>query len=109
MITEKEWDSPRYMPDANEWENWLTQWNTPGFPGSKNYLASGLNRHSKVLPILTAADGHSTHWKVPPYAPGTAAPITFPDLADTRIGPTSVWRCPGPDFYLRDNDTAAGF
>jgi prepilin-type N-terminal cleavage/methylation domain-containing protein len=109
MITEKEWDSPRYMPDANEWNNWLSQWNTPGFPGSKNYLASGLGRHSKILPILTAADGHSTHWKVPAYTPGTAAPITFPDLADTRYGPTTVWRCPAPDFYLRDNDTAAGF
>jgi prepilin-type N-terminal cleavage/methylation domain-containing protein len=111
MITEKEWDSPRYMPDAGEWANWLAQWNTPGFPGSKNYLASGLNRHHKVNPVLTAADGHSEHWKVPPYAPGTAAPIYFPDLGDTRLDPPPAgsWRCPAPDFYLRDHATAAGF
>jgi prepilin-type N-terminal cleavage/methylation domain-containing protein len=111
MVTEKEWDSPRYMPDAKEWKNWLDGWNTPGFPGSKNYLASGLNRHSKVKPILTIADGHSEHWKVPPYNPGTAAPIAFPNLGDTRVdAPLSTsWRSPAPEFYLRDYNTAGGF
>jgi hypothetical protein len=111
MITEKEWDSPRYMPDAGEWRNWLDAWNTPGFPGSKNYLASGLGRHSKVLPVLTAADGHSARWKVPPYNPGAAAPIYFPGLGDTRLELplSSSWRSPGPDFYLRDVNTAAGY
>jgi hypothetical protein len=111
MITEKEWDSPRYMPDAGEWRNWLDAWNTPGFPGSKNYPASGLGRHSKVLPILTAADGHSSRWKVPPYDPGVAAPIFFPGLGDTRIDIplSSSWRSPSPQYYLRDFNTAAGY
>ena len=111
MLTEKVWNSPRYMPDAMEWRGWLDGWNTPGYPGSKNYLASGLNRHSKYIPVLTAADGHVGRWKVPPYDPGTAAPIYFPDLGDTRIDtPLSTsWRCPTPEFFLRDYNTAGGF
>ncbi len=111
MITEKVWNSPRYTPDAGEWKNWLTAWNTPGIGGSKNSPLSGLDRHSKVLPILTAADGHSARWKVPPYNPGAAAPIDFPGLGDTRIDTplSSSWRSPSPDFYLRDYNTASGF
>jgi prepilin-type N-terminal cleavage/methylation domain-containing protein len=111
MITEKVWNSPRYMPDAGEWKNWLDEWNTPGYPGSKNSLASGLDRHNKVLPILTCADGHSGRWRVPPYTPGTAAPIFFPNLGDTRLdtAPSSSWRCPAPAYYLRDLNTAGGF
>ena len=111
MITEKVWNSPRYMPDAGEWQNWLNEWNTPGYPGSKNSPASGLDRHSRVRPVLVAADGHTARWQVPPYTPGTAAPIFFPDLGDTRTvtPPSSSWRCPAPDYYLRDVNTAAGF
>jgi type II secretory pathway pseudopilin PulG len=110
MITEKVWNSPRYMPDADEWEKWLTEWNTPGL-SSKNSPLSGLDRHNKVLPILTAADGHTARWKVPPYTPGTAAPIYFPGLGDTRTvtPPSTSWRSPGPDYYLRDVDTPGGF
>jgi prepilin-type N-terminal cleavage/methylation domain-containing protein len=110
MITEKVWNSPRYMPDAAEWKNWLDGWNTPGF-SSKNSPLSGLDRHSKVLPILTAADGHSGRWKVPPYNPGAAAPIYFPGLGDTRVDTPlgSSWRSPSPDYYLRDFNTAGGF
>ena len=111
MITEKVWNSPRYMPDCSEWKNWLDGWNTPGYPGSKNSLASGLDRHSKVLPILTAADGHTGRWRVPAYNPGAAAPISFPGLGDTRIDPppSSTWRSASPDFYVRDFNTPAGF
>jgi prepilin-type N-terminal cleavage/methylation domain-containing protein len=111
MLTEKVWNSPRYMPDSAEWKTWLDGWNTPGFPGSKNSLASGLDRHSRVLPILTAADGHTARWRVPPYNPGAAAPISFPGLGDTRIDPppSSTWRSSAPDFYVRDFNTTAGF
>jgi prepilin-type N-terminal cleavage/methylation domain-containing protein len=113
MVTEKEWDSPRYMPDAGEWLNWLQAWNTPGFPGSKNYLASGLQRHSKTLPVLTAADGHAGRWRVPGYAPGNGAPTYFPGLGDTRVDASPNWHAPPgastPDYYLRDLNTAAGF
>ncbi len=110
MVTEKVWNSPRYTPDAGEWKNWLDGWNTPGF-SSKNSPLSGLDRHGKVLPILTAADGHSGRWKVPPYNAGAAAPIYFPGLGDTRIDTplSSSWRSPSPDYYLRDVNTAAGF
>ena len=113
MITEKVWNSPRYMPDAGEWQNWLSAWNTPGYPGSKNYLASGLNRHSKVLPVLTAADGHAGRWRVPGYNPGGAPPTYFPGLGDTRIDQSPNWHSPpgtpAPDFYIRDYNTTAGF
>jgi hypothetical protein len=111
MVTEKVWNSPRYMPDAGEWKNWLDEWNTPGVGGSKNSPLSGLDRHSKVLPVLTAADGHTARWRVPPYAPGTAAPISFPGLADTRIdpAPSTSWRSPAAEFFLRDFATAGGF
>jgi prepilin-type N-terminal cleavage/methylation domain-containing protein len=113
MVTEKEWDSPRYMPDAGEWVNWLQAWNTPGFPGSKNYLASGLQRHGKTLPVLTAADGHAGRWRVPGYAPGNGAPTYFPGLGDTRVDASPNWHTPptgsAPDYYLRDYNTPAGF
>jgi hypothetical protein len=111
LITEKEWDSPRYMPDSPTWEQWLTEWNTPGL-SSKNYPLSGLNRHAKVKPVLAVADGHSAHWQVPPYSPGAAAPITWPDLGDVRLIDTAsqpIWRCTSPDFWMRDQSTAAGF
>ena len=111
MITEKVWNSPRYMPDSGEWLSWLNGWNTPG-SSSKNYPLSGLNRHSKVHPVLAAADGHSDRWVVPPYNVGAAAPITWPDLGDARLVPATsqpYWRCPAPDFWVRDQATAAGF
>jgi prepilin-type N-terminal cleavage/methylation domain-containing protein len=114
MLTEKEWDSPRYMPTASpEWTSWLTEWNTPGFPGSKNYLASGLNRHSKTLPVTVAADGHVGRWRVPAYSAGSAAPTYFPGLGDTRIDASPNWHSPPgtpiPDFYCRDFNTKNGF
>jgi len=113
LITEKEWDSPRYMPDAPEWQVWLQQWNTPGFPGSKNYLASGLNRHSKTLPVTVAADGHVGRWRAPAYSPGSAPPTYFPGLGDTRIDASPYWHSPPgspiPDFYCRDLNTIDGF
>jgi prepilin-type N-terminal cleavage/methylation domain-containing protein len=110
VLTEKQWNSPDYQRNAAEWDDWLTAWNTSG--ASKNYLASGLERHSSVLPVLACADGHVGRWKVPPYNPGAAAPINWIDLGDTRIDPppsSGSWRCPAPDYWLRDYATAAGF
>ncbi len=113
LITEKEWDSPRYMPDAGEWLNWLQQWNTPGFPGSKNYLASGLQRHSKTLPVATVADGHVARWRVPGYSSGAAAPTYFPGLGDTRLQASPNWHTPptaaAPDLFCRDYNSLDGF
>ena len=111
VITEKMWNSPRYMPDSPAWQAWLNEWNFPG-TRSKNYLLSGLNRHSKVRPVLTAADGHCDRWKVPPYSAGAAAPIAWPALGDARLVATTsqpYWRCPAPDFWMRDQATTAGF
>jgi hypothetical protein len=98
MITEKEWDSPRFMPDSSQWQGWLAAWNSSG----KNYPSSGLGRHNKYLPVLTAADGHVSRWRVPPYSPGATAPTFFPGLGDTRIDTSPYWTSPGPDYYMRD-------
>jgi prepilin-type N-terminal cleavage/methylation domain-containing protein len=110
LITEKKWDSPRYAPDSGEWKNWLDAWNAGS---GKNYPSSGLGRHSKYLPVLAAADGHAGRWRVPPYSPGTgpqANPYYFPGLGDTRLDISGgVWTSPGPEYYMRDVATTAGF
>jgi prepilin-type N-terminal cleavage/methylation domain-containing protein len=114
MITEKKWNSPNYLPSCgsdapgDKWQDWLSAWN--GNSG-KNAPASGLIRHD-VKPILAAADGHVGRWKVPIYSPGSAAPIAWPSLGDVRlldITQQPNWRAPAPEFYLRDNNTKAGF
>jgi hypothetical protein len=101
----------KMKPITPAWQAWLNEWNFPG-TSSKNYLLSGLNRHSKVRPVLTAADGHCDRWKVPPYSAGAAAPIAWPALGDARLVATTsqpYWRCPAPDFWMRDQATTAGF
>jgi prepilin-type N-terminal cleavage/methylation domain-containing protein len=111
MTTEKKWNSPRYMPDSGEWQNWLDGWNTAN-PASKNSPGSGLDRHKKVHPTLACPDGHAESWLVPPYSPGAAAPIAWPDLGDARLVPTAsqpYWRCRSPDFWVRDYATTDGF
>ena len=109
MITEKEWNSPSYQTDSDELSSWLAGWNGSG---SKWYGNSGFERHSKTLPIATAADGHSTRFRVPPYngGGGAAVPNYYPGLADTHIDITSaLWASPSQDLYMRDYATAAGF
>jgi hypothetical protein len=103
MITEKEWDSPSFQTTSDELKSWLDGWN--GSSG-KNYRNSGLERHNKVRPVLTAADNHSATFKVP--APGGAIPTYYPGLGDVRSG-TGLWTSPGPDFYMRELNSNAGF
>ena len=114
MLTEKKWNSPNYYPSCgsdapgDHWEQWLAGWN--GNSG-KWYGASGLNHHG-YRPVLVAADGHMAQWKVPPYNPGAAAPITWPNLGDVRLLDITMqpnWRCLSPDFWLRDRNSKAGF
>ena len=110
MITEKKWNSPGLQITSDLWRSsWLDTWNGGG---NQTYLTSGLNFH-KYLPVLTVADGHVGRWKVPPYtgAGGPANPLYFPGLGDTRIdtAPGPTWTSPGPDYYMRDLDTPAGF
>lgn len=109
MITEKEWNSPSYQTDSSELSTWLAGWNGSG---SKWYGNSGFERHSKTLPVATAADGHSARFRVPPYngGGGAAVPAYYPGLGDTRVDTASaLWASPGPDFYMRDYATSAGF
>jgi prepilin-type N-terminal cleavage/methylation domain-containing protein len=108
MITEKEWDSPSFQTDSSELNSWLTGWN--GSSG-KNYKNSGFERHSKVLPVATAADFHSLRFRVPPYngGGGAAVPNYYPGLGDTRIDASTLWTSPGPDLYMRDFNTPGGF
>jgi prepilin-type N-terminal cleavage/methylation domain-containing protein len=103
MITEKEWDSPDYQTTSDELSGWLAGWNGSG---GKNYNNSGFERHDRVKPILTSADGHSSRFKVP--APGGATPTFYPTLGDVRSG-TGLWTSPNPDFYMRQVNTTAGF
>jgi prepilin-type N-terminal cleavage/methylation domain-containing protein len=109
LITEKKWDSPRFMPNSDEWLSWLTAWNASS---GHNYPNSGLNHH-KYLPILTAADGHAGRWKVPPYAPGGPTPTFFPGLGDLRVdappATPATWTSPAPDYYMRDLNSPGGF
>jgi len=104
MITEKEWDSPDYQTTSDELSAWLAGWNGSG---GKNYGNSGFERHDKVKPILTAADGHSGRFKVP--SPGGATPTYYPGLGDVRSTGTGLWTSPGPDFYMREVNSSAGF
>ena len=104
MITEKEWNSPSYQTTSDELKSWLDNWN--GGSG-KTYSNSGFERHNKVLPILSAADGHSSRFKVP--APGGATPTYYPDLGDTRSVTSSLWTSPAPKYYMREVETPAGF
>lgn len=109
MITEKEYNSPSYMALASDIEAWLPGWN--GTSG-KWYGNSGFERHSKTLPIATAADGHSTRFRVPPFAGGggAATPNYYPGLGDCRVDTaSSLWMSPNPDLYMRDYATTAGF
>jgi prepilin-type N-terminal cleavage/methylation domain-containing protein len=111
MITEKEWNSPSYQVDSSELNSWLAGWNNSG--SGKWYGNSGLERHSKILPIATAADLHSIRFKAAPYSGGggSATPYYFPGLGDTRIDASPYWSSPGPDLYMRDyaNPTSTGF
>jgi len=102
MITEKEWNSPSFQTTSDELKAWLDGWNG----GSKNYGNSGFERHSKVLPILTAADGHSSRFRVP--APG-ATPTFYPELGDTRSAASPLWTAPSPKYFMRELNTTAGF
>ena len=108
MITEKEWDSPDYQTTSDELGSWLAGWN--GGSG-KNYNNSGFERHDQVKPVLTAADGHSGRFKVPPYTGGGAAanPNYFPGLGDVRSTAGVVWTSPGPDLFMREVNSNAGF
>ncbi len=95
MVTEKEYDSPDFQTTSDELASWLAGWN--GGSG-KNYKNSGFERHNKVMPVATAADGHSTRFKVPPLSSGGGAPSPnyFPGLGDTRIdpAPATTWGQP---------------
>jgi prepilin-type N-terminal cleavage/methylation domain-containing protein len=108
MITEKEYNSPSYMALASDLSAWLAAWNSGS---GKWYGNSGFERHSKILPIATAADGHSARFKVPPYVGGSGAavPNYFPGLGDTRIDVSTLWATPNPELYMRDYNTTAGF
>jgi prepilin-type N-terminal cleavage/methylation domain-containing protein len=103
MITEKEWNSPSFQTTSDELKAWLDGWNG----GSKNYGNSGFERHTKVLPIMTAADSHSARFKVPP--PGGATPTYYPELGDTRSATSPLWTSPSPKYYMREVNTTAGF
>ena len=103
MISEKEWDSPSFQTTSDELKAWLDGWN--GTSGKK-YDNSGFERHNKVHPVLTAADNHSGTFKVPP--PGGATPTFYPGLGDVRSA-TGLWTSPGPDFYMREVNSNAGF
>jgi len=107
MITEREWNSPNYQSTADDLNNWLDGWNNHS---GKWYGNSGFERHDKVKPVLTAADGHSTRFKVAPYtgAGGAAVPPYYPGLGDVRSG-TGLWTSPGPDFYMREVNSKEGF
>jgi prepilin-type N-terminal cleavage/methylation domain-containing protein len=103
MVTEKEWNSPSYQTSSDELKAWLTGWTG----GAKNYNNSGFERHSQVLPNLTAADGHSARFKVPP--PGANNPPFYPGLGDTRADVSTLWTSPAPNYYMREFNTTAGF
>ena len=108
MITEKEYNSPNYMALASDLSAWLAAWNSGS---GKWYGNSGFERHSKILPIATAADGHSTRFRVPAYAAGGGAanPNYFPGLGDVRVDTTMLWTSPSPELYMRDFNTVGGF
>jgi hypothetical protein len=108
MITEKEYDSPDFQTTSDELLAWLTGWNGSS---AKNYKNSGFERHSKVLPIATAADGHATRFQVPPYigGGGQANPYYYPGLGDTRVDTNPLWASPGSGLYVRDFNSASGF
>src|ERR1035437_5008909 len=108
MITEKEYDSPDFQTTSDDLQAWLTGWN--GGSG-KNYKNSGFERHNKISPIATAADGHATRFKVPPYTGGGGAanPNYYPGLGDTRNDTSTLWTSPSPEFYMRDFNTPGGF
>ena len=85
--------------------DWLGKWNNTS---GQNYTISGFERHSKTLPIATAADGHSTRFKVP--GPGGPTPTYYPGLGDTRVDTAAaLWPPLGseapdfnPELYMRD-------
>jgi prepilin-type N-terminal cleavage/methylation domain-containing protein len=112
MITEREYNGLEFQITSDELEAWLTGWNGTG---SKNYNNSGFERHNKILPIATAADGHSTRFKVPPYSGGggQADPYYYPGLGDTRVDPPSPsptsWSGGSPELYMRDFNMPGGF
>jgi prepilin-type N-terminal cleavage/methylation domain-containing protein len=103
LISEKEWNSPSFQTTSDELKAWLDGWNG----GSKNYKNSGFERHTQILPILTAADGHSSRFKVP--APGGSTPTFYPELGDTRSEISPLWTSPKPKYYMRELATPAGF
>jgi prepilin-type N-terminal cleavage/methylation domain-containing protein len=109
MITEKEYNSPNLQALSNDLSSWLAGWN--GSSG-KCYGNSGFQRHNKILPTATAADGHSTRFKAPPYGGGggQANPNYYPGLGDLRVDTAgALWTSPNPELYMRDYSTTAGF
>lgn len=110
MITEKEWNSPNYLSNASDLNNWLQGW--CGSSG-KYFANSGFERHS-LLPTAAAADGHATRFKVPSGGGSSsgsvvAVPDYFPGLGDTRGDVSPYWSSPAPVLWMRNLNTTAGF
>jgi len=106
-LTEKTYDSWDFQTSADDLNSMLMNWNSTSTT-TKDYLTSGLGRHSGFS-VATAADGHSTTLKFAPYQPGSPSPTTFKDVGDTRSD-TGLWPTPTqPNLWLRELNTKQGF
>jgi hypothetical protein len=109
MITEKEYNSPDFQSTSQELAQWLAGWNNAN--SSKNFSNSGFERHG-VLPIATAADGHTQRFTVPaPGFSGGANPTFYPGLGDCRSDTSAsvLWTASQPVLYMREVASSDGF
>jgi prepilin-type N-terminal cleavage/methylation domain-containing protein len=110
MITEKEWNSPNYLSNASDLNDWLQGW--CGSSG-KYYRNSGFERHN-VYPTAAATDGHAIRFMVPSGGGSSsgsvvAVPDYFSGLGDTRGALSPYWSSPAPLLWMRNLNTSAGF
>ena len=106
IIAEKTYDSFRFQMGATEFNNMRINWQSTG--AQLGFLTGGMARHENGS-LATAADGHSTRVKMPPFSPGGVAPVSFGEYGDARDN-LGLWPTPTPaNLFVRDVTTQAGF
>jgi prepilin-type N-terminal cleavage/methylation domain-containing protein len=78
LLSEKDKSNNQLQYSYNSLNNTRLGWNTTG--------TDGMARHAQAS-TAPAADGHSEMLKVPPYAPGQAAPTDTYEIGETRGDP----------------------
>ena len=107
MLTEKAYNSPGFQYRANDFNDYLINWNSTSGKNGGNFPVT---RHNNSA-LATAADGHTTVLKYAQYSTGVANPKGYTDVGDTHSSSaTPMWQPTGAvNLYIREVATSDGF